>query len=64
MHTYTPIPAAEVPAVVTGYYGAGRLNKGDFHWTFDNAVEDANYGVISALKTALGNYTSKLVKIF
>ena len=64
MHTYTPIPAAEVPAVVTGYYGAGRLNKGDFRWTFDNAVEDANYGVISALKTALGNYTSKLVKIF
>ena len=64
MHAYTPIPAAEVPAVVTGYYGAGRLNKGDFQWTFDNAVEDSNYGVITALKTALGNYTSRLVKIF
>ncbi len=47
-----------------GFYGAGRLNKGDFQWTFDNATEDTNYDVISALKTALVNYSSKLVKIF
>lgn len=64
MHAYTPLPATDVPAVVTGYYGAGRLNKGDFKWTFDNATEDANSGVITALKTALGNYKSGLVKIF
>ena len=64
MHTYTPIPAADVPATVTGFYGAGRLNKGDFQWKFDNATEDTNYAVISGLKTALKNYTSKLVKIF
>ena len=64
MHTYTAQPAAEVPATVMGFYGAGRLNKGDFQWTFDNATEDTNYDVISALKTALVNYSSKLVKIF
>lgn len=64
MHTYTAQSAAEVPATVMGFYGAGRLNKGDFQWTFDNATEDTNYDVISALKTALVNYSSKLVKIF
>lgn len=64
MHTYTPLSASDVPATVMGFYGAGRLNKGDFQWTFDNATEDTNYAVISGLKTALKNYTSKLVKIF
>ena len=64
MHTYTPISASDVPATVMGFYGAGRLNKGDFQWTFDNATEDTNYAVISGLKTALKNYKSKLVKIF
>lgn len=64
MHSYTPIPAADVPATVMGYYGAGRLNKGDFQWTFDNATEDKNYEVIPALQSAIKSYTSKLVKIF
>lgn len=64
MYSYSPLPATEVPAKVTGYWGAGRLNKGDFHWTFNNAVEDTNYDVISALKTALQNYKSSLVGWF
>lgn len=64
MHTYTAQAAADVPATVMGFYGAGRLNKGDLQWTFDNATEDTNYAVITALKTALKNYTSKFVKIF
>lgn len=64
MYTYTAIPALDVPATVMGFYGAGRLNKGDFQWTFDNATEDTNYGVITELKTAMRNYQSSLVKVF
>lgn len=64
MYSYQPIHATEVPAKVTGYWGAGRLNKGDFHWTFVNKQEDTNYDVISALKTALQNYKSSLVGWF
>lgn len=64
MHTYTPAAAADVPGIVTGYYGAGRLNKGDFKWEFNNTTEDGNYNVITALQTAIKNYKSTLVGIF
>lgn len=60
IYKYTPDNAADVPAVVTGWTGAGRMNKGDFQWTFNNSTEDTNYGVISELKTALQNYKSSL----
>lgn len=52
---------ATVPATVQGTLGAGRINHGDFHWTFDNAVEDANYAVIKPLKDALIAYKSTLI---
>lgn len=64
MYSYTPDPAAEVPSIVTGYRGAGRLNKGDFTWTFNNATDDADYSVITEMKTALTDYQSKLVGWF
>ncbi len=64
IHTYTAIPAADVPAAVTGYYGAGRLNKGDFSWTFNNATEDTNYSVITGLQNAIKDYTSPFVGWF
>ncbi len=44
--------------------GAGRMNGGDFKWTFNYSVQDANYGVIKELKTALQNYKSTLVGNF
>lgn len=62
IYTYTPAEATEVPAHVTGYWGAGRLNKGDFKWNFDNSTEDTGYGVNLELKTALQNYKSSLVE--
>lgn len=62
MYEYTPDAAADVPAIVTGFYGAGRLNHGDFTWDFSG--KDSDYSVDTALKTALGNYKSSLVKIF
>jgi hypothetical protein len=64
MYSYTPDAAADVPAKVVGFYGAGRLNHGDFKWTFNNATEDTDYGVNSGLKSALQAYTSTLVSIY
>ena len=37
---------------------AGRLDGGDFKWSFDDATEDTNYSVIKELKTALQNYSN------
>lgn len=56
MYEYTPDAAVDVPAKVTGFYGAGRLNHGDLQWTFDNSVDDDSYAVNSGLKTAVVNY--------
>ena len=63
MFSYTPDEAVDVPAKVTGWYGAGRMNKGDFKYTFGTSA-DALYSVDTTLKTALQNYTSTLVGTF
>lgn len=63
-YEYTPDQAEDVPGIVTGWLGAGRMGHGDFQWTFDNATEDKNYAVIESLKKALQNYKSSLVGIF
>ena len=62
MYAYTPHSAVDVPANVTGSYGAGRLNHGDFSWDFTG--KDSDYDVDAALKSALQNYKSSLVGIF
>ena len=51
----------DVPEVVRGALGAGRLQHGDFQWTFNNSLQDENYDVISDLKQALLNYESTVV---
>lgn len=63
-YVYTPDDASDVPANVTGQYGAGRCQKGDFQYTFDNATQDTNDDVITDLSNQLTNYTSSLVKIY
>ena len=63
-YTYTPDATEDVPSVVTGQYGAGRCQHGDFQYTFDNATQDKNYNVITDLSNKLANYESKLVKIY
>lgn len=63
-YTYTPDEADQVPGIVTGWLGAGRMNHGDLQWTFNNATEDKNYNVIDALKSALENYHTTLLGIF
>lgn len=62
-YTYTPDAAADVPSIVTGTYGAGRCQKGDFSFTFNNSVDDADAEINSALEAKLNSYTSSFVKI-
>ena len=42
---------------------AGRMNGGDFSWTFNNAVDDTSSDVNIPLKNAITNYTTTLVSI-
>jgi len=63
-YTYTPDAAADVPGVVTGQYGAGRCEHGDFQYTFDNATQDKNYDVILDLSNKLKDYKTSLLGVF
>lgn len=62
MYTYKPAAATQVPAVVTGWTGAGRLDKGDFKWTFTSS-DDSSYAINAALSAAIDSYQSKMVGI-
>jgi pectate lyase len=42
---------------------SGRVSGGDLKWTFNNATDDTSSLVITALKSALTNYTGTLVSI-
>lgn len=64
MYKYTADDAAAVPSIVTGFFGAGRINHGDFKWDMNYTGSEKDYSVISALKTALRDYKSPLVGIF
>lgn len=57
-YQYSPDAANDVPAVVTGSYGAGRCEHGDFQYTFDNGTQDKNSEVITDLSDKLKNYTN------
>ena len=64
MYTYTPDAAENIPTIIRGTYGAGRMQHGDFKWTFNNSIQDANYAVISELTSAINSYKSTLVGYF
>ena len=53
MYAYTPDAPEDVIGVVTAY--AGRMNGGDFKWTFTEA-DDTSYDVISALLQKIQDY--------
>lgn len=55
MYSYTPDAASDVPSIVTGWYGAGRLNKGDF--SYDLSGTDKSYTVDETLSNKIQNYT-------
>ena len=66
MYPYTPAAAADVPALVTGYYGAGRMNHGDFTYTFRDNVgnDDTDSAYDATLGSMLDNYQSSFVGFF
>ena len=64
MYVYTPDATVDIPAKVTGFYGAGRLNQGDIHYTFNNATDDDDYGRCAGLDAILSSYKTNLVGIF
>ncbi len=61
MYSYT----AQSPeaAVETVKANAGRVQGGDFKWTFDNSVDDESYAVNTALKSALQSYKDSIKAI-
>jgi pectate lyase len=64
MYQYTPDATADVPAVVTGFCGAGRIGHGDLHWSFNNAADDTADAVNVALQQAVVGYTTKLLGLY
>ena len=62
MYTYNVENAEDVPASVTGFYGAGRINHGNF--TYDFTGKDQVYDYDATLGGLLDNYKSDLVKIY
>ncbi|WP_163401215.1 T9SS type A sorting domain-containing protein [Flavobacterium fluviatile] len=61
MYSYTADSPADAKTNTMAY--AGRVEGGDLKWTFNNAVDDTSSDVNTALKTALTNYTTKLVAV-
>ena len=66
MYSYAADAAEDVPAIVTGFYGAGRINHGDFTWTFEDidGHNSASYAYDAKLGSALDNYKTTLVKVY
>ena len=61
MYDYTPDDADDVPSIVTGWYGAGRMNHGDFAYNIDGDYD--SYDVDTDLQSAVSGYTSTLVSV-
>src|SRR5574344_1823986 len=61
MYSYTAESPTSAKTTVMTY--AGRMNGGDFKWTFNNAVDDTAYSVNTALKSALIKYTTSLIQV-
>ena len=66
IYSYTPDAAADVPGIVMGYWGAGRLNHGDFTYTFADNVgnDDADSEYDTALGGLLDSYRSDFAGFF
>lgn len=61
MYSYTPDSPEDAKTKVMQY--SGRMQGGDFEWTFNQPGDDTSYAVNQPLKTALSNYTTTLVYV-
>ena len=61
MYEYNVDTAEEAVENVKKY--AGRVEGGDFEYTFNNAVDDSDHSVNQAMLEKVTNYTSKLISV-
>ena len=66
MYAYAADKAADVPAIVEGFYGAGRLNHGDIDFVIpdETVVTNGHQQPWPALASLLDSYASGVVKVF
>lgn len=66
MYTYVADKAEDVPSIVEGFYGAGRLNHGDIDFVIpdETVVTNGHQQPLPALASLLDSYTSGVVKVF
>ena len=66
MYAYAADKAEDVPAIVEGFYGAGRLNHGDIDFVIpdETVVTNGHQQPLPALASILDSYTSGVVKVF
>lgn len=66
MYAYAADKAEDVPAIVEGFYGAGRLNHGDIDFVIpdETVVTNGHQQPWPALASILEAYTSGVVKVF
>ncbi|MEH2847784.1 hypothetical protein [Segatella copri] len=66
MYAYAADKAEDVPSIVEGFYGAGRLNHGDIDFVIPNetVVTNGHQQPLPALASILDAYTSGVVKVF
>ena len=66
MYVYVADKAEDVPSIVEGFYGAGRLNHGDIDFVIpdETVVTNGHQQPWPALASLLDAYTSGVVKVF
>ena len=66
MYAYAADKATDVPSIVEGFYGAGRLNHGDIDFVIpdETVVTNGHQQPLPALASILDSYTSGVVKVF
>lgn len=66
MYAYSADKAEDVPSIVEGFYGAGRLNHGDIDFVIpdETVVTNGHQQPLPALASILDAYTSGVVKVF
>ena len=66
MYAYAADKAEDVPAIVEGFYGAGRLNHGDIDFVIpdETVVTNGHQQPWPALASLLDSYASGVVKVF
>ena len=66
MYAYAADKATDVPSIVEGFYGAGRLNHGDIDFVIpdETVVTNGHQQPLPALASLLDSYTSGVVKVF